>query len=219
MQEDKAYLGLEAGVNAVMKIVLQYPKPVLILDAGGSCSGKGCFVKTMIKKRGLLRKSVSVVLMDGCFRDMDDPLLPHDGKIPIFDVPESYHLDEIRSHTAGLIRGISIKYPRYDIAANKRISGLTEPINPADIIIVDGLFAISVLSDLYYDRTVRVFIDADESVRLKRRIKRDRKYGVREEVIRRVFANRIAPLHWKYVEPQKAMADIVIVNNLQEAEQ
>lgn len=219
MQENKVYLGLEAGVNAVMKIVLQYNKPVLILDAGGSCSGKGCFTKMMTKKGRPLKKSVSTVLMDGCFRDIDDPCLPRDGKTPIFDIPGSYHLDEIRSHAATLIKGMGIEYPQYDVASNKRIAGLTKPISSADIIIVDGLFAISELSNLCRGRTIKVFIDAGESVRLKRRIERDRKYGISEEVITRVFTNRIAPLHWKYVEPQKAMADIVIMNNLEEAEQ
>ncbi len=213
MQENKRHYTMETGIQEVLSLVLSSSKPVLVLVAGGSCSGKGYFSDRLEKLSMRFGISVSTINMDGCFRDIDDPVLPYFGKTPIFDVPDSYHLDEIRKYVLDLILGKDIRYPEYDVWNNRRKKEKFNLIRSSDLIIVDGLFAISELADLGYCRAIKIFVEADESIRMKRRIDRDEKYGVNRDLIKSVFLDRIAPLHMIYVEPQRSMADIVIVNN------
>lgn len=213
MQEKKRHYTLETGIREVLSLVLSSSKPVLVLVAGGSCSGKGYFSDKLEKLSMRFGTSVSIVNMDSCFRDIDDPVLPYCGTTPIFDVPDSYHLDEIRQHVMNLIFGKDIRYPEYDVWNNRRKKDKFNLIRSSELIIVDGLFAISELADLEYCRAIKIFVEADESIRMKRRIDRDEKYGVSRDLVKSVFLDRIAPLHMIYVEPQKSVADIVIVNN------
>lgn len=213
MQENNRYFLLNTGIQAAMRCVIRSAKPVLMLVAGGSCSGKGYFSDLLERSREATGASVSVVQMDGCFRDFDDPQMPRDGRYPVFDHPGSYHMDEVKKYVADLMRGEDIKYPQYDILENRRKIGEYTPIRAADLVIIEGLFAIRELSDLECGSIIKVFIEASESTRLKRRIERDRKYGIGREDVKWIFYNLVAPLHRKYVEPQILMADIVIVNN------
>lgn len=197
---------------------------VLVLDAGGSCSGKGYLAKTLQERMMLMKgkrtRTVSIVPMDDCFRDIDDPKLPSMDGFPIFDMPQSYHIGEIASYVQALIEGRSIRYPVYDLDKNKRFSEKTRQIEPADVLIIDGLFAISGMEPLCRmlvqdakASVIRVFVDADAPTRLKRRTDRNIKYA-REERIREVFMDLINPLHMYYVEPQRISADIIIRNNI-----
>lgn len=220
MKRNDTYTDLESGVNAVLDRTASNETPTLVLDAGGTCSGKRFFAELLKEKAFLRGRSVSIIEMDSYFRDIDDPRLPHAGTFPIFDVPEAYHRDEIRSHVIDLICGRSIRYPKYDIGSNRRVIGETELMEPGDIIVVDGLFAISELAFLPlspYDGKVdilRVFIDASMSVRLNRRIKRDtRQFGIREKRVIEAFTDWLLPLHTENVEPQKNDADMIIINN------
>lgn len=215
MQENNRYFDLETGITASVKRISELPKPVLALVAGSSCSGKG-YTSKQLKKLSLLAGiSVSIVRMDCCFKDIDDPSLPYHGDIPIYDIPESYQLEEIKGYVCNLMHGTSIDYPVFCIQTSKRVKGDFVSIKSADLIILDGLFAISELANLGFGSILKIFIHADESVRLKRLVKRNqRRHGISRKVTERVFMDRIAPLHRKYVEPQRKMADIVIANNL-----
>lgn len=195
-------------------------KPTLILDAGGSCSGKSFFADKLKEEVSKFGRTISIIRLDNCFRDIDDPCLPHIGKIPVFDAPESYHQDEIKKYVSDLINGKSIRYPRYDLDKNKRIIGSTDLIEPADVVIVDGLFAIRELSYLCYgyeDRIdiIKVYIEANSDTRLTRLIRRDQQYA-EERTIRSVFINRLLPLHMKHVQGQKRLANLVIENDTEE---
>lgn len=226
VQKEKIYEGMEAGSQAILQFILENDGIILILDAGGSCSGKGYLAKILQERIPLIQgcrpKTVSIVPMDDCFKNIDDPKLPFIDGFPIFDVPKSYHLDEIISYVQDLIDGRSIRYPIYDLDNNKRVVGNIQRINPADVLIIDGLFAISGLEPLCNVLVrnakvsiLKVFIDADASTRLKRRTDRDIKYAS-EETIREVFMDRINPLHMYYVQPQSITANIIIRNNIED---
>ena len=89
----------------------------------------------------------------------------------------------------------------------------TLTFKPAPIIVVEGIFVfhsqeVSRLLDL------RVFIDAKEHVKIKRRIIRDnneRGYDLNDVLYR--WENHVAPTYDKFIEPTKYEADIIINNN------
>jgi uridine kinase len=87
-------------------------------------------------------------------------------------------------------------------------------LEPSPIIVVEGIFVfyfpeISSLLDL------KVFIDAAEHIKLKRRIVRDkdeRGYDL-EDVLYR-YEKHVVPTYEKYIAPFKSDADVIIPNNL-----
>ncbi len=84
---------------------------------------------------------------------------------------------------------------------------------PAPIILVEGIFVfyhqpVAELLDL------RLFIDAQEHVKLSRRITRDREergYDVDDVLYR--YEKHVAPTYINYIEPFKYSSDLIIPNN------
>lgn len=184
----------------------------LIVIAGGSCSGKSYFADKLSSELDKLSMPNSVVHLDNYFKDLDDPSLPRsESGRRLFDDPNSYHMFDFIFDVSKLISGKAIRMPAYDKAVCKRIVGSEMSVEPSNIIIAEGLFAISMLRCLESIEKINVFIDASESLRLDRRIKRDAlKYGISEDKIRKTFLEKVEPCHLRYVEPQKNQARIII---------
>jgi uridine kinase len=160
----------------VLAQALNSDKPVFILAAGGSCAGKGVYVAEMLRRAGRLKgKSVFAMKMDDCFLDIDDPKLPRLDGAPTFDVPGAYHLSEFRGYVQAIKDGQRVHYPCYDMGNNKRLTSSTQLVIPADVFIIDGLFAISALGEFDWSgaNVIRVYIDARPQVRLGRRLRRN----------------------------------------------
>jgi uridine kinase len=59
-----------------------------------------------------------------------------------------------------------------------------------------------------------VYVDAPADVRLVRRLQRDlRERGRDVEAVLRQYLATVRPMHERYVEPTRAFADVVIVND------
>ena len=85
--------------------------------------------------------------------------------------------------------------------------------NPAPVVVVEGLF-VFYFPELAELLDLKVFIDAKDYVKLKRRIVRDnneRGYDL-EDVLYR-YEKHVAPTYEKYIEPFKSEADIIVPNN------
>lgn len=215
MANGKVYEDFDQGLEAVLELALASDRPVVILDAGGSCAGKGLYMAEFLRRVGKHKsKSAFALKMDDCFLDFDDPKLPCVDGAPVFDMPGSYHLEEFRGYVSELLQGKWIHYPEYDLDNNKRLTA-TQLIMPTDILLIDGLFAISTFADFDWRgaQVIRVYIEAKPQVRLGRLLGRDSKYAD-EDRITSVFLWRVLPMHYEYVEPQKELAEIVIVNNM-----
>ena len=62
--------------------------------------------------------------------------------------------------------------------------------------------------------TLKVFIDVNDELRLKRRIERDIKTRGRDtESILNQYHKTVRPMYLKYVNPTKHYADLIINNN------
>lgn len=187
--------------------------PILIVISGGSCSGKSYLANILAGAINPFMR-ISCIGLDNYFKDIDDPSLPRNAKgSRLFDRPDSYHCEEFVSHVSDLMSGKSISMPIYDQVSCRRISGQYLIIELADIIVAEGLFAITILKNIKKNK-INVYVDASEKIRLERRTTRDiLRYGVSEDVVVSKFFEKVKPCHTEFVEPQKNIADIVLMNN------
>ncbi|HRE45398.1 MAG TPA: hypothetical protein PKY87_15695, partial [Terricaulis sp.] len=105
--------------------------------------------------------------------------------------------------------GEAFDKPVYDLTTHRRRPDV-ERIAHADWVIVEGihLLADPRLAALF---DVSVYMQCDEALRLARRMIRDTESRGRtpRSVLVQFFAH-VRPMHDKYVEPQKALANLVI---------
>lgn len=184
-------------------------KPVIIAVAGGSSSGKTTVVNKIIENIGSER--VEVIRHDDYYKDRSD-LSIEERRAINYDHPLSLDNDLFFEHIKRLISNQSIEKPTYDFVVLNR-KAETEKISPAKIIILEGILVlederIRNLSD------IKIYVEADEDVRLIRRIKRDTKERGRTlENVLSQYLSTVKPMHYAFVKPSKRYADIIIPND------
>jgi len=199
------------GLSKLIEVITQISKPILVVIAGGSCSGKSYLavkLKTELEQAGIL---VSIILLDKYFRDIDDSDFPrNENGRRLFDVPDSYYQDEFIEHASMLLSGKDIRMPDYDVSTNKRLSSQGEFVKANPVIIAEGLFAIRMLNNAY-PNLIKVYVEANEEVRLRRRINRDTlRYNVSSEKVEETFRIKVLPCHYRFIEPQKQFTDFIV---------
>ncbi len=194
-------LSLQDGIEKIVEIVnhMRKEKPVILIGiAGGSGSGKGYVAKILSRKL-----KAEILSLDDYYLGIDKV---KDGN---FDSPKALDLETLREHLSRLKRGKAVKRPIYDFRIHKRI-GFAR-FEPSKVMILEGLFA---LHDLLKDELdLKVWVEASEETRLKRRIERDvKERGRTEESVVAQWKTWVQPMFKKFVEPQRKRADIVIIN-------
>ena len=155
-------------------------KPVLIGIAGGSASGKTSVSRRIQQEFGDTN-TVLIIRQDDLF---------------------VAQLKQLMNHQA-------IEKPTYDFVQLTR-SPLTEHCEPADVIVVEGLF---VLEDEQIRSllNIKVFIDAPADVRFIRRLIRDvKERGRNLDWVVDQYLGTVRPMHDIFIEPSKRYADIII---------
>jgi uridine kinase len=192
-------------------------QPLIIAIAGGTCSGKSTLAKKLTGEVAINPQPI-VVPLDNYFKDIDDPTLPRtpDGR-KSFDSPDSYHHAEYVKALRDITSGKKIFLPEYDTERNQRRIGRQTILEPAPVIIAEGLFAIDFVQTAFQPPTdisiLNIFIEVDESVCLQRRIARDtERFKIEPGRVREVFSQKILPCYKSHVLPQKEKADIVVGN-------
>ena len=153
-----------------------------------------------------------------CLISQDNYYLPKeqqpvdDEGVQNFDLPASVNLAAYAEDIEKLKGGQAVQLKEYTFN-NPNITPRMLTFESAPIIIVEGLFVFydQRLSDLI---DIRVFIDAQEHIKLKRRIIRDseeRNEGL-EEVLYR-YEKHVQPTYDKYIAPFKSSAHLIIPNN------
>jgi len=201
-------------LDSLVDLFNGFAKPILVPIAGGSCSGKGFVARRIADIAAQRNMRAAMMPLDNYFRNSRDPLAPYDafGR-RLFDVPEAFHRDEYREHVWQLVCGKPVWIPAYDIKTNARVAHCGAQVEPAELIVADGLFTIDLLA-VMHPQTLGVYVEASEYVRVSRRIVRDTHiYGVTEETVRDGMREKVLPCHALYVEPQKIFADIVVCND------
>ena len=178
---------------------------VIIGIAGGTGSGKSTFTNRLKKEFG---EDVAVVYHDNYYRRQDD--IPFEERKKVnYDHPDSLETDLLVEHLKMLKKGQAVDCPVYDYSQHNR-SDRVQHIEPKRIILAEGilLLADARVRDLI---DIRIFVEADADERILRRIVRDVKERGRDlDNIVEQYLTTVKPMHYLYVEPTKATADIII---------
>lgn len=178
---------------------------VIIGIAGGTGSGKSTFTKRIKDTFG---DNVSVVMYDNYYRRHDD--LPFEERKHLnYDHPNAFETDLIVKHLHSLKEGYDIECPVYDFTIHNRTDE-TITVKANKVIIVEGILTLhdSRMRDLF---DIKIFVEADADERILRRVIRDVKERGRDvEGIAEQYLTTVKPMHYIYVEPTKALADLVI---------
>lgn len=153
----------------------------------GSGSGKSTFTNRL---RQYFGDDVVVIYHDNYYRRQDG--IPFEQRVKVnYDHPDSLETDLLVEHLKELKAGKTIECPVYDYSQHNRSSEIIK-IEPRPIILVEGILLL-----------------ADE--RILRRIVRDVEERGRDlKGIITQYLTTVKPMHYMYVEPTRALADIVI---------
>ncbi len=182
---------------------------MLIGIAGGTGSGKSTFTNRIKKQFG---DDVTVIYHDNYYRRRDD--IPFEERKKInYDHPDALETDMLIEHIKQLKAGKSVVCPVYDFSVHNR-SDKTVVIKPSKVILVEGILVLQnpELCDLL---DIKIFVEADADERILRRVLRDVEERGRDlRGIIDQYLTTVKPMHYRFVEPSKAKADIVINSGL-----
>ncbi|MDO5440278.1 MAG: uridine kinase [Erysipelotrichaceae bacterium] len=181
-------------------------KPLIIGIAGGSSSGKTSVAK-IIYDHFNNDASVTIVREDDYYKFQTIPF--EERKKTNYDHPFAFDFDLMYKHIDDLVAGKPIEKPIYDYTIHNR-SDKTETVNPADVIIIEGLFVLE--EKATRDRLdIKVFVDTPSDVRLTRRLIRDIKERGRDlDNIIDQYLTTVRVMHEEFIEPSKKYANVII---------
>ena len=183
--------------------------PYIIGITGGSGSGKTRFLNSLLDQ--FTSEQVCLVSQDNYYKERKEQ--PTDEKgIKNFDLPDSIDFEEYKNDIIALKGGRSVSRQEYTFN-NPSATPRQIELNPAPVMVVEGIFV------LYYQEIadvldLKVFIEAKDYIKLKRRIIRDDKergYDLDDVLYR--YEHHVMPTYDKYIKPYKMDADIIIPNH------
>lgn len=185
-------------------------KPYLIGITGGSGSGKTRIIHELRQMFG--DDKLCIISQDEYYHPRDQQIWD-DAGYQNFDLPQSIDDATFTRDIAALVAGKVVEKEQY-VFNNPKASPVMLTYTPAPVILVEGLFV------FYFDAirellNLKIFIDAEDVIKLKRRIIRDageRNYPL-EDVLHR-YEYHVLPAYRSYIEPFKRQADLVINNHL-----
>jgi len=185
-------------------------KPFIVGITGGSASGKTSFLKGILN--AFSEDQICLISQDNYYRSRD--VIPVDDQgIHNFDLPETIDHHLYAKHIAQLHNGETITQREYTFN-NPNIVPKMLTFKPAPIIIVEGIFVFH-FRELADQMDLKIFIDAKNSIKLERRVKRDaeeRGYDLDDVMYR--WKYHVKPTYKQFIKPYRAEADIVIPNNV-----
>lgn len=184
-------------------------KPYIVGITGGSASGKTLFLDKLL--HAFDSSQVCLISQDNYYKPRN--LQPLDNKgIYNFDTPHSIDFEEYAGDIRKIQAGETVFRQEYTFNNPNKTPKILE-FKPAPVVVVEGIFV------LYYPELaslldLKVFIDAKDYLKLKRRIVRDkveRGYDLDDVLYR--YEMHVMPTYEKYIEPFKHDADLIVPNN------
>jgi len=180
----------------------------IVAITGGSGAGKSTIAQALARRIG----AGAVVIAEDDYYRCGSTIPGFDAATHNFDAPDAKEHALLRAHLSLAKSGAAFDKPLYDLLTHRR-QARVERIAHAHTVIVEGihLLADAELRALF---NVAVFVEADEALRLGRRMVRD--IDARGRAPRAVLAQFFAtvrPMHAAYVEPQRAFADLVLTSS------
>ncbi|MCD8223169.1 MAG: uridine kinase [Clostridiales bacterium] len=180
-------------------------KTVIIGIAGGTGSGKSTFTNRL---REAFPDDVAVLYHDNYYRAQDDISFEERKRVN-YDHPDAFETELLLKQLLELKEGRSIECPVYDYTLHTRSAQVTV-VEPRKVILLEGIL---VLADenLRNLLDIKIYVEADADERILRRVIRDVKERGRDiEGVAEQYLTTVKPMHYLYVEPTRALADIVI---------
>ncbi|SHM34324.1 uridine kinase [Cyclobacterium lianum] len=184
-------------------------KPFIIGITGGSASGKTHFLDKLLG--ALAPEEVCLISQDNYYKPRDLQPLDERG-IHNFDSPNSIDFEQYAADIRHIQAGKSITRQEYTFN-NPNKQGRMLTFNPAPVVVVEGIFV------LYYPELadlldLKVYIDAKDHIKLRRRIVRDKmeRGSDLDDVLYR-YEQHVMPTYEKYIAPFKHDADLIVPNN------
>ncbi len=173
---------------------------------GGSGSGKTTLAKNIASALG---NNAVLLSMDSFYKAQ--PGTTYEQRcLTNYDHPNSIDIEVMVKCLKDLKEGRATDIPVYDFTIHNRSDEPWQHLESAPVILVEGilLFAFPEAVELL-DR--KIFVDTDADVRVLRRVERDMtERGRSLESIVSQYLETVRPMHLQFVEPYKAMADIIV---------
>lgn len=183
--------------------------PLIIGITGGSASGKTLFLARLMEQFDA--DDICLLSQDNYYRPKEHQTKDENG-IENFDLPWAIDDVAFAADVEKLRSGEMVTREEYTFNNSGKIPNLLH-FYPKKILVVEGIFVfhfpeVAKLLDL------KIFIDAEDKIKLKRRIKRDneeRGYDLQDVMYR--WENHVKPTYEEFIRPHKRFCDIVIPNN------
>lgn len=185
----------------------QPEKPIIIGITGGSGSGKTTIAHEIANQ---IEASDRIVIMTQDSYYKDNTGLPMSERQKInYDHPNAFDMPLLEAQLNQLLHRKPIEMPTYDFTEHTR-SDKTVHINPADIIILEGILVLF-NEEIRNLMDIKVYVDTDDDIRFIRRLERDMKERGRslDSVINQ-YLTTVKPMYHQFIEPTKRYADIII---------
>lgn len=190
-------------------------KPFVIGIAGGSGSGKTFFLNCFLNH--FEKEDVCLVSQDDYYIPVAHNMTPEENKLYNFDLPATIDKNHFLEDISKLLNGEVVIKKEYTFNNPNAIPKLLE-IKPAPILIIEGLFILH-FDEIAELMDMKIFIDTEEEVALKRRLKRDLiERGYSEDDILYKWHNHVVPSYREYLLPYRDECSKVITNNSHVAE-
>jgi uridine kinase len=184
-------------------------RPFIIGITGGSASGKTLFLTQLMEQ--FKTDDICLLSQDNYYRPKNEQHKDENG-IENFDLPGAIDDVAFASDIEKLRSGEIVTREEYTFNNAEKIPTLLY-FHPRKILVVEGIFVFH-FPDVANLLDLKIFIDAQDKIKLKRRIIRDneeRGYDLQDVMYR--WKYHVKPTYEEYIRPHKKICDIVIPNN------
>lgn len=209
--------------NIANEIKIREDKIKIILLSGPSSSGK----TTSAKKLSMYLKTMGLnpipISLDDYFLNRDETPLNENGK-PDFESLRAIDVKLFNNQIEKLLKGIKVTIPRFDFIAGKKFYEKTIQMKENDVLIIEGLHALSeeLLKDISRNKKYKIYIsplvylniDDDNrinltDIRLIRRMVRDNRTRGYSPSQTLATWSEVRNGEEKYVFPYQDSADVI----------
>lgn len=184
-------------------------KPFIVGITGGSASGKTLFLERLLNSFD--PGEVCLISQDNYYKPKELQPIDEHG-VHNFDTPESIDFEEYATDIKKIRAGETVQREEYTFN-NRAKKPILLTFCASPIVVVEGIFV------LYYPELaelldLKIFIDAKNHIKFKRRIIRDkieRGYDLDDVLYR--YEQHVMPTYEKYIKPFKNEADLIVPNN------
>jgi len=184
-------------------------KPFIVGITGGSASGKTLFLERLLSS--FEPGEVCLISQDNYYRPRHQQPVDEQG-VHNFDTPLSIDFEQYADDIRKIQNGETVYREEYTFNNSAKKPKMLS-FQSAPVVVVEGIFV------LYYPELaelldLKIFIDAKDHIKLKRRIIRDkveRGYDLDDVLYR--YEMHVMPTYEKYIKPFKNEADLIVTNN------